>query len=442
MIAKIGNPFAINRLETQINYHQKKIDEGVAQVIFSSTAVDDLHRFLDDMRNYIESNNATRTKNKYIDFSLNLPHGELADDEKFNLLAQEYLYKMGYGNCPYVAIRHDDKDHSHIHIITSTIDFDSKKVSDSNNFERSEKISRALEEKYSLQKTMYNQFNSRNFGELKSREYYFHKALLKGLSNHVTRNMLEPYLKGLPMLKSKDRTQDEYSQLLGENFERVGAILEERGHFTPLLKDELLEKMDAIRERSATISEFQENMKQAGLYMRLVKDEFVYGIPELSFYIKDSRLPKSYRYETMKEEGYIDRLSPDLQSNYIFNNARLAMIGCKSYEQFKDNLREKGISVLEYEKKDDIQLYYKMVGNTALIPSWELSPSLSYDSLCDYFEGVDRTPVPMALEPEQREEVNEKQPTITVGREEDENNLSNESKRRKKKPKRDQSHGM
>ena len=432
MIAKVGRTFGISTLEKQANYHQKKIDEGVAVVLVSTTGVNSPKDFLSEMRQTVESDRRMRSKNRYKDFSLNLPHGELVDENLYKDLASDYLNRMGYGNCPYIVIRHDDKEHSHIHIMASVIDFDGRRVSDTLEKERSMKISRDMEKEYNLEQTQYHQFNSRTYGEVKAREFYFDKALKKAMRNHVTRAELAPYLKGLPLLKNASRTMDEYRTLLGENFDKVGAILEERGHFAPLLKDELLEKMDAIRERSATFSEFQERMKSEGLYMRMVKDKFVYGMPDANFYVKEGKMPQTYRYENMKEQGVIDRLSPDLQKNYIYNTAREQMIGCPDLDTFRERMRDKGIAVTEFERKDGMSLYYKMADSTNQIPSSDISPRLSYDSLCDYFEGIDKTPVPPMPFPVQSEEQEKDVHLKTSNEKNDEDNLSRKPKRRKK----------
>jgi len=431
MIAEISKSFNMEALGTKANYHQNKINSGVAEVIFSTVGVESVKDFLHCMQTTTERDERTRTKNRYIEMSLNLPHNEKLSNDKFNKLAAEYLERMGYGNCPYVAIRHEDKQHSHIHILASVVDFEGNKVSDSKNFEHSQKISRELEDKYLLQKTEYNKFNNRTLGEVKAREYYYHKALQNGLRNHITRRELEPYLKGMPLLK-KERTASEYKELFGENFAKIGAILEARKHFEPLLKDELLMKMDAIKNGCVTFSDFQDKMKAEGLYMRLVKDQFVYGIPEASFYVKDNKLPQTYRYTYMKDNGVIDKLSPDLQKNYIYNNVREAMIDSANIKQFKEMLDNKGIHVTEYAKQDGIQLYYNMNDSSTIFKDEEISNRFTYASLDDYFSGENRTPVAPQYLPEEQEEQHKKE-HYSMGGVEDTDNLSRKPKRRKRK---------
>jgi len=60
--------------------------------------------------------------------SLSLPAGERLTDEKWREVADDYMQKMGLdpANHQFVAVRHSDTDHDHVHIIASRIGLDSK----------------------------------------------------------------------------------------------------------------------------------------------------------------------------------------------------------------------------------------------------------------------------------------------------------------------------
>ena len=59
--------------------------------------------------------------------------------------------KMGYGKQPFVVYRHYDKAHHHIHIISTRIGKDGKKINDSNEAKKAIKICRELEVNFGLQ---------------------------------------------------------------------------------------------------------------------------------------------------------------------------------------------------------------------------------------------------------------------------------------------------
>ena len=43
---------------------------------------------------------------RYAHITLNLPHGEHLDDKTFYKVAKDYMDEMGYGEQPYVVVRH------------------------------------------------------------------------------------------------------------------------------------------------------------------------------------------------------------------------------------------------------------------------------------------------------------------------------------------------
>ncbi|TLF44466.1 relaxase/mobilization nuclease domain-containing protein [Maribacter aurantiacus] len=90
------------------------------------------------------------TKNRYAHISLNLPHGEHLDDRTFYKISEEYMENMGFGNQPYVVVRHNDTKHEHVHIVTTTVKEDGKVLGIYNSHKRSIAIRQHLEKKYGL----------------------------------------------------------------------------------------------------------------------------------------------------------------------------------------------------------------------------------------------------------------------------------------------------
>ena len=60
--------------------------------------------------------------------SLSLPAGERLSAEKWGDLADDFMKRVGFdpANTPYVAVRHQDTDHDHIHIVASRVGLDGK----------------------------------------------------------------------------------------------------------------------------------------------------------------------------------------------------------------------------------------------------------------------------------------------------------------------------
>lgn len=82
--------------------------------------------------------------------SLNLAPGETATNEDFLKMADTYLDEMGFNDCQFVAYRHFDRDHHHIHLVISKISLAGDVVSDKSDFARSEKVMRKLENEFGL----------------------------------------------------------------------------------------------------------------------------------------------------------------------------------------------------------------------------------------------------------------------------------------------------
>lgn len=93
-----------------------------------------------------------RTKKPVLHISLNPHPDDRLTDQEFEILAREYLDKLGFGEQPYIIYKHEDIDRHHIHIVTVNVNEQGKRLDQSFLFRRSKKITNELEEKYGLYK--------------------------------------------------------------------------------------------------------------------------------------------------------------------------------------------------------------------------------------------------------------------------------------------------
>ena len=165
MIAKIGYAETI---QNPLYYNEKKVSKGHATVIGSCNIDYDIenkqHPDLDDVFDALDARvKKGKTKEPIITISLN-PHSDdlpKLDDEKLLVMAEEYLYDMGYKNQPYIIYKHEDIERTHIHIVTTSLDENGKRITKINkhgkevdnckfDYYDSQEATKKLEKKYSL----------------------------------------------------------------------------------------------------------------------------------------------------------------------------------------------------------------------------------------------------------------------------------------------------
>ena len=93
-----------------------------------------------------------KTKKPVLHISLNPHPDDRLSDQDFEILAREYIDKLGFGEQPYVIYKHEDIDRHHIHIVTVNVNEDGKRLNQDFLYRRSKKITTELEEKYNLHK--------------------------------------------------------------------------------------------------------------------------------------------------------------------------------------------------------------------------------------------------------------------------------------------------
>ena len=71
-------------------------------------------------------------------------------DGKMVQLAQEYMREMKITDTQYIIVRHQDREHPHVHIVFNRIDNNGKTISDRNDMYRNEQVCKKLKAKHGL----------------------------------------------------------------------------------------------------------------------------------------------------------------------------------------------------------------------------------------------------------------------------------------------------
>ena len=153
MIAKIGKG---SNMYGAILYNQQKVETKNGAVLLLNKIPDTMDgRYCASYFNqcfepYLSANIKTEKTVRHI--SLNPDPMDKVSDEQFTGMAQEYMEHMGYGNQPYIVFKHTDIDRTHIHIVSTSVAINGKKIPDDYDHTRSMVICRDLEQKYNLNK--------------------------------------------------------------------------------------------------------------------------------------------------------------------------------------------------------------------------------------------------------------------------------------------------
>src|SRR6187549_170146 len=129
MVAKITVPNSIKRA---LNYNEQKMKEGVAKCIYAHNFLKEAERLnfyekLSRFENLISLNKRASTNTVHI--SLNFGVDEKIERSKLAEIASVYMEKIGFAEQPYLVYQHLDAGHPHIHIVTTNIKKDGKRIS-------------------------------------------------------------------------------------------------------------------------------------------------------------------------------------------------------------------------------------------------------------------------------------------------------------------------
>ncbi len=88
--------------------------------------------------------------------SLSAAPGERLTDTQWRQIADRYLQGMGFTDNQYVVTRHSDTEHEHVHIVCNRITMAGGVVSDSQDYQRQERLMREIELEFGLQPVVFS----------------------------------------------------------------------------------------------------------------------------------------------------------------------------------------------------------------------------------------------------------------------------------------------
>lgn len=147
MVVKIQNSYPSMR--HTLNYNEEKVFLKEAERIAVFNISENNEREIRDVFDKYERWNI-RTTEVSFQMSINPNHdaGEKMTDEKAIELAYEIMNKLGYANQPIAIYRHNDIDREHYHVVSIRTNEKGRKIKDTWEIKKLQKILRSLEKKY------------------------------------------------------------------------------------------------------------------------------------------------------------------------------------------------------------------------------------------------------------------------------------------------------
>ena len=153
MVAKISIG---SSLYGALSYNGEKMNKeqgrvlGANKIILPADGQIDIARMVENFNAFMPKTG--KTKKPVLHISLNPHPDDRLTEQQYEILAREYLEKLGFGEQPYVIYKHMDIDRHHIHIVTVNVNEQGKRLNQDFLFRRSKKITTEMEEKYNLHK--------------------------------------------------------------------------------------------------------------------------------------------------------------------------------------------------------------------------------------------------------------------------------------------------
>jgi hypothetical protein len=151
MVARIRQSSNLGRM---LEYNEKKVTQQVAELIHASGFIQDTNRltYEEKIARFEQLNTLNhRTEVNMLHISLNFDPDEQLNKELLTGIADRYMEGIGFDRQPYLVYEHRDADHPHLHIVTSAIEADGKRIPLHQLAEtRSEPTRKAIEEEFHL----------------------------------------------------------------------------------------------------------------------------------------------------------------------------------------------------------------------------------------------------------------------------------------------------
>ncbi|MET3501367.1 hypothetical protein ABIC45_002979 [Mucilaginibacter rubeus] len=317
MVAKIKSG---KSLIGALIYNENKVKAGKAKMISTNgyTKGDDKLSFHDKLFRLTDlAERNLRTKTNTLHLSLNFDVAEKIETDKLINIAGDYMKRIGFEFQPYLIYKHFDAGHPHIHIVTTNIQADGKRISLNNiGLLKSEPARKAIEQEYGLVKASDKTMTIEASDGLKLKPVNYGETDTKRAISNIVNEIAKSYkFTSLPELNailnqfnvvadkgSKESVMFKHGGLkywiIDDNGRKIGApikassiyqkptmkLLEKRFKLNEYLrkpfKEKLKAKIDLAWNKSTSLEEFKNELKkdQITVLIRQNAEGRIYGL--------------------------------------------------------------------------------------------------------------------------------------------------------------------
>lgn len=141
-------------LRRPFHYNENKVEQGVAELLLAQNyPMKNAEQTADLRLKYLlklASLNSRASVNA-VHISLNFAPGEDFEKEKLQEITKEYMRGIGFENQPYLIYKHTDAGHPHLHIVTTNIELEGRRIPLHNIGKlKSEPTRKAIEKEFGL----------------------------------------------------------------------------------------------------------------------------------------------------------------------------------------------------------------------------------------------------------------------------------------------------
>jgi len=379
-----------------IEYHEKKVVEGTAAVIYNNTLEDKTNEKIAVFLETADQNTRIRS-NKFLHFSVSFNKSDKPIEPHFMArIGEEYLQEMGITDTPVLMYHHTDKSHQHFHIVTTTMNHSGVKIEDAHDHYRSQRLSRKMEKELGLVLTEYSTKHELKLQELNATKYRIYNSLavpgpdalaeIKTILtsteiDSIRANKLSDYaIQQLVLKRGIDTNQ----------FNVIWRVLQKHDLSSRSHKETMIDRLKQLKALSFSREDFLSKVEKSGIYVRRIAGKastysLTYGLVENNFYVKEKQLPTEFRYDFLytgkKVEQAFDR---NQQIKYLKRIVSRALQSANSKENFEQLLTENNV---RYEYASNARGIYGIsfasenVKNATLFKGSEIDRSLTWNKI-------------------------------------------------------------